>query len=418
METLTLLSEILQMPADQLMIYQQPNHKLSLCVALLCTGLCSQAYDFKLGTNIPPVEFHGFASQGVLASTEYNYLADTKDGSLQFTEAGLNASMTPLPRLRISAQGFTYDVGPDVGEYDFLLDYAQAEYSFTDYLGVRAGRIRRPQGIYNHIQDVDLARTFVLLPQGVYDIRWRDFYCNMDGAEFFGNVSLNKAGSLSYEAYGGYARPRKNGGLGNYIRTTQGAGLTFDRVESIPLYGMQLWYNTPIVGLRAGYSILDAQNINYDLTAPAPIGLIQSKGKALIHQASLEYLWKSWTFQAEYFYDDYTSHSVTGFGPLGEDNKLQDAWYLSAAYRFNRWLEAGSYYTEACGDVHHRNDSRNYQKDLAIALRFDPFDSLIFKLEGHWIRGTGLLQNDLSNPGVSRDGRDWYLLALKTTFSF
>ena len=63
-----------------------------------------------------------------------------------------------------------------IAEYDLVLDYAQVEYTFSDMFGVRAGRIRRPVGIYNHIQDVDLARTFVLLPQGMYDARWRDFY--------------------------------------------------------------------------------------------------------------------------------------------------------------------------------------------------------------------------------------------------
>ena len=33
-----------------------------------------------------------------------------------------------------------------------------------DYLGLRGGRIRRPQGIYNTVVDVDLARTSILLP--------------------------------------------------------------------------------------------------------------------------------------------------------------------------------------------------------------------------------------------------------------
>ena len=62
-----------------------------------------------LGTNMPPLDFHGFASQGFLATSKYNYLdTDTKKGSFRYTEAGLNVSMNPFPRTRITAQGFLY----------------------------------------------------------------------------------------------------------------------------------------------------------------------------------------------------------------------------------------------------------------------------------------------------------------------
>ena len=127
----------------------------------------AMAWDLNLGKD-KKVEFHGFASQGFLASTDYNYLGDnTTDGSFQFNEVGLNASFSPLNRTRITAQGFMFDLG-DVNNNRPFLDYASIEYTFSDAVGVRAGRIRRPGGIYNHIQDVDLARTSVLLPQGVY----------------------------------------------------------------------------------------------------------------------------------------------------------------------------------------------------------------------------------------------------------
>src|ERR1700722_7094800 len=150
-----------------------PNLLLALSVALMAGPL--EAADVHLfGTNMPPLDFHGFLSQGFLATTKYNYLGDdTKDGSFKFTEAGLNVSMNPFARTRITAQGFLYGVG-DYGKYQPFLDYASIDYTFNDYIGVRGGRIRRPAGIYNDIQDVDLARTFVLLPQGVYNATFRD----------------------------------------------------------------------------------------------------------------------------------------------------------------------------------------------------------------------------------------------------
>jgi len=132
-----------------------------------------QGSDLHLGKP-PPITFHGFVSQGFLASEDYNYLApNTTEGSFQFFEAGVNASCSPFPNTRISMQGFSYDMG-ESGEYDPVLDYAQAEYTFNDVIGARAGRVRRPEGIYNSIQDLDLARSWVLLPQGMYNARWRD----------------------------------------------------------------------------------------------------------------------------------------------------------------------------------------------------------------------------------------------------
>src|ERR1019366_2121136 len=155
-----------------------------------------EAADLNLfGTNLPPLDLHGFVSQGFLATSRYNYLADdTKDGSFQYTETGLNASINPFPRTRIAAQGFLYDVG-QAGKYQPFLDFASVEYTFNDYIGVRAGRVRKPSGIYNDIQDVDLARTYVLLPQGIYDARWRDFTTSVDGGEVFGKIPLGQAAS-------------------------------------------------------------------------------------------------------------------------------------------------------------------------------------------------------------------------------
>ena len=98
---------------------------------------------------MPSLDFHGFASQGLLSSTKYNYLGETKGGSLKFTEAALNVSMNLFPHTHITAQGFLFDVGK-VGEYDPTLDYALVDYNFNDTFGICAGRIIRPQGIYTH----------------------------------------------------------------------------------------------------------------------------------------------------------------------------------------------------------------------------------------------------------------------------
>ena len=261
-----------------------------------------------------------------------------------------------------------------------------------------------------------MARTWVLLPQGMYNARWRDFYVSVDGGEVFGTLPLHQASSLSYELYYGIQRPRLNGGL-----ALQKSNLPpFNRliwINAPRLGGDQLWWNTPWNGLKVGLAL----NYDEDLTFRTVTGR-QSKGSPYTQHYSLEYFRNAWTFRAEYlrFRIDYDE---TGGGlPAGKRLIEPDTWYASAAYRFNRWIEVGSYYTEYYGNVHNRTGvglpfpSDASQKDTALALRFDATDRWTFKAELHLLRGTGQLLDNLDNP--VRRGGDWSMLALKSTFRF
>ncbi|MGO8763763.1 MAG: hypothetical protein ACLQSR_01350 [Limisphaerales bacterium] len=394
-------------------------HKLALAITASILAACSaKAYELNINTNLPPIDFHGFASQGFLYSDDYNYLGDTTRGSFLFTEAGLNAAFNPFPRTRIAAQGFAYDVGQNVGKYDVVLDYASVEYTFNDYVGIRAGRIRRPEGIYNSIQDIDLARTFILLPQGIYDCRWRDFYVSLDGGELFGTIPMHKAGDLSYEVYCGYVNPQTDGGLGEKLNNIYSgidstipyppARFHLASFNPMPQGGLQLWWDTPLDGFRVGAMIGD----NWDfepVTVNAAGASTVNYASVPFAQGSLEYVWKNWTFQSEYF-----TYRVTQ--SVGSD--LDESWYIDASYRFNKWAQAGVYYTESYNDVGHMSDPTQFQKDAALALRFDPTSWWIFKIEGHCIHGTGLLNDDAINPITNQNDRLWFMLALKTTVSF
>ena len=394
---------------------------------LSACALTASAWDLNLGKD-QTVSFHGFASQGFLASTDYDYLGNSTDGSFEFTELGVNASYSPFKRTRITAQAFDFDLG-NVNNFQPFLDYASIEYTFNDYVGLRGGRVRRPGGIYNHIQDVDLARTSVLLPQGLYDARWRDFSTSIDGGVVFGNIPMKQAGSLSYEAFAGIMNLSTEGGVARLIENGLPPGGKLDSFGSPLIVGGQLWWNTPVSGLRAGALIANVYDFDYSVSINHPlVGLIgvENLGEIFVQMYSLEYLWKSWTFQAEYFNYKLDATATQRNAFLGTSTSSSvthpDAWYVSAAYRFNKWLEAGSYYTEYYSDISDRDGSKlavrsdGFQKDVALSLRFDPKDWWIIKLEGHFIRGTGLLADGVANPVRNDDG--WFMLAVKTTFSF
>jgi hypothetical protein len=380
--------------------------------------------DLHLGS-LPPVTFHGFASQGFIASDSFNYLGHSRRGSFQFNEMGLNASISPFERTRIAAQAFAFDLG-NVGNHDFGLDYGLIDYTFNNYIGVRGGRIRRPEGIYNHIQDVDLARTSVLLPQGMYDARWRDFSASVDGGSIYGNIGLGKGGSLSYEAYAGFVNLSQQGGVARLLQNSVPAAPigSFTGVNDCPMTGIQLWWTTPVDGLRAGLSLTKSFAFSYDYRVNPPFGpgAIRSELDVIWEHLSLEYQWKSWTFQAEYKQQAVTTHNSTGGVASPKTTSDSDSWYIGAAYRVNKWLEVGSYYTEHYGDTSNRSGTGSAvrsdanQKDAALSFRFDPTPWWVMKVEGHYISGTSLLRNARLNP--VRNGDGWLMLAMKTTFSF
>jgi hypothetical protein len=393
--------------------------------------------------NLPPVTFHGFASAGFLDSTTYDYLArNTKQGSFEYDEFGLNASMSPFARTRISAQGFAFDVG-NVGEYEVMLDYALVDYSVCNEFGIRAGRFRRPEGIYNSTQDIDVARTSIILPQGMYDARWRDFSASADGGSFYGDIRLGKAGSASYEAYGGVMNLTDKGGVARELEDRlrnppPGSPPTeYIGVKGCPGTGVQLWWNTPLEGLRAGVAYAEAFGLSYDYRVNIPQAYGGGEYKTVqdipIQHYSLEYQWKSWTFQAEYRYQDLYSYNQKPDGQSGPTtDSASDCWYAGAAYQVNKWFQVGAYYTEYYANVANRNGheepanspngfaspSDAYQKDAALSFRFDPKPWWTFKVEGHAINGTGLLYDATDNPESGRHSGEWLMLAVKNTFSF
>ena len=374
--------------------------------------------DLHLGS-LPPVTFHGFLSQGYILTTDYDYLGGhTKDdGSFEFNEFGLNASVSPFPHTRVAAQGFMFDLG-NVGNYSPMLDYGLVDYNFCDQLGVRGGRIRRPSGIYNQVVDIDVARTYVLLPQGVYDPRWRDFYASLDGGSFYGNFNLGKAGSFSYETYAGLDNLASDGGIARQAQDLVPAAPvgSYGSVEGSMMYGCQLWYNTPIEGLRAGVALVESEGLTmrYSVNPPYGPGPMQKVIDTFLTQYSLEYTFKSWTFQAEYMRKNNRFHDETHGRQVDSYVENPSAWYVGASYRFNKWLEVGSYYSEAYEES--SNPANEYQRDLALAFRFDIKPWWLLKLEAHYLQGTALVTGKTLNPIHTED--PWFMLAAKMTFTF
>src|SRR5690606_23782908 len=110
------------------------------------------------------VQIHGFASEGAFISTANEYIGESSRGSLELFEAGINVSSEITDKLRAGVQLYARAFG----QYRDLpprLDWAFLDYRHERWLGLRAGVIKMPFGLYNEYADIDASRLPILLPQ-------------------------------------------------------------------------------------------------------------------------------------------------------------------------------------------------------------------------------------------------------------
>ena len=148
------------------------------------------------------ISVHGFGSLGFLNSSHNNYLMESRGGSFDFNELALNGMFDLRDDLRVGAQVFIGDMG-DYGNYEPRLDWGYVDWRPKNWLGIRGGKFKRPNGLYNETLDVDAARTFILLPQSVYSYQFRDFLLATTGVGGYGNLNLESGGDIDYQIYYG-----------------------------------------------------------------------------------------------------------------------------------------------------------------------------------------------------------------------
>ncbi|HEY6555072.1 MAG TPA: hypothetical protein VI669_17075, partial [Vicinamibacteria bacterium] len=142
------------------------------------------------------VTFRGFVSQGYLKSSANRFLAaETDEGTFAFTEAALNFSAQPLPKLRVAGQLFARDLGAQ-GNNRVALDWGLGEYRAWDRLGVRVGRVKLPVALYSTLADADVTRPEIFQPSGAYPPEQRDLTNAVDGGGIFGTMPIGGAGYL------------------------------------------------------------------------------------------------------------------------------------------------------------------------------------------------------------------------------
>lgn len=358
------------------------------------------------------VELHGFVSPGFIATTSNNYLAKSKKGSFEFTEVGLNITTPLTDKLRTGLQLFARDLGP-IGNYAPRVDWFYLDYRHEDWLGIRAGRVQIPFGLYNDTADIDAARVPILLPQSIYSLTGRDFTLAQTGIELYGRVGLGKGGAFEYRHYLGtiYIDP-----------TTQTTIQTQVNSLDVPIVaGQRLLWETPLEGLRGGVS-LEAVKLDGDFVYQS--SSITENVHATSALASIEYRAHEALIAAEY------GRSLVSYRLGGDLSKLpagtpqqgqatSEHGYVMAAYRFGPHFQPGLYYSLMFPNVDNRSGPAGSQHDVAATLRFDVNSYWLFKVEGHYMDGTAGLSSALNdNVPLPNLERRWGVFLVKTTAHF
>jgi hypothetical protein len=362
-------------------------------------------------------------SQGFIKSTGNEYLAKSKRGSFELSEVGINFTKELPHDLRVGVQVFAHDLGP-LGNYAPELDWFYLDYRWQDWLGFRFGRTKMPFGLFNEVNDIDVARVPILLPQSIYPVDHREFLFAQTGGEIYGAIRLGSAGALEYRAYGGTL----------FANTPPPPlpGVTVNDIDVPYVFGGRVMWTTPLPGLRLGGS---GQKLRFDWNyGLAPETLAALKALTLVPAdlssplavkftvtrwlASLEYTLNDLEIAAEYsrWIGDFDSLAPTLLRP----HTVNERYYAMGSYHVASWFTPGVYYSVYYPNVDARNGTAAHEHDLAATLRYDLTANWVLKLEGHLMRGTAALDNKQLNGGAEAKDLepDWGVFLLKMTAYF
>lgn len=368
-------------------------------------------------------QVHGFLSQGYFLTSD-NKLFGSSDtgGSFDFTEAGLNASWTPVSDLRLAAQILFRRAGSG-HEHDVELDFGVLDYSFlstADYrVGVRLGRFKVPYGFYNDTRDVIFTRPTILLPQSIYPDQTRDLSISADGSLIYGDYR-NAWGNLALEFGIGIPRGETlDSELA--ILGDDYPGQTYSKASYIGRLSYELWDGK----LRMAISSARVDT-RYDPKFFSSDDLLAGKDifKPVIFSA--QYNQEKLSLTAEYAI---RSVKDTGFGEGFDKDITGESYYLQAEYRFaDDWVAIIRYDT-LYNDRNDRNGDKfqtipgyppahtQFAKDWTFGLRYYVNSSFLIAAEYHYINGTAWLPLQ-DNPDPFDLDQRWHLFAIMAGFRF
>lgn len=371
---------------------------LKLFLFSLCGSQITLCQEFRLANRT--IQVHGFVSQGFVYTNHNNWLTmNTSSGSGAMTDMGLNLSSQLTDRMRVGAQVYDRNLGA-LGQWHPSLDWANVDYRFVDWFGVRAGKVKTVLGLHNETQDLEFLSPFALLPQGVYPTDLRDTTIAHSGVDLYGVVpKLWRLRDISYTAYIGH---RSDSIYSGYTYLLQRWGMYANGIAGLQ-YGADLRCN--VKGILIG-----ASRINQAITTKGTfVDLLNESSGLAPYRISTKVYW------ANQFYSQYVFRQLlveaeyrrdiqkSAYAPGANVSTDLRSWYVAGVYHFTKYFQAGSYYSHHTSRyattellslvVPSQTDTalpRNHAYDKVVSARIDFNRYCYLKIEGHFIDGYAL----------------------------
>lgn len=367
------------------------------------------------------VQIHGFASQSYIHTDGNNFFGHSQDnGSLDFTEMGINGSWRPFSQLQASMQ-VVYRRAGKTDDSLVRIDFGFLDYSFIssadNLLGIRVGRVVNPYGLYNDTRDMPFTRPSILLPQSIYFDRNRQLALSGDGVQLYGEYHFgNSAIFLQTNAF--YSRANDPSFKYGFARDLPG------NMEGRLSWVGRLMYEWDAGRVRIGVSSTEL-NAKYE-PAGGPVNLAAGNFTFSPILVSVQYNAEHWSLTGEYAL---RPTDLKGFGRLLPDTTFTgDSYYVQGSYRFSETVEGflryDAYYVDQTDRNGHDYAATTHQpaysrfaKDLTTGLRWDLTPSIMLRAEYHYINGTGWISG-LENPDPKKAAKYWNLFAVSVNFRF
>lgn len=398
-----------------------PSLKLSRFInsaitALVLWATAANAEEARTNTWRDQVQLHGFASQTLTWSDQYNYNGHSHNGiGVDMREIGANVSWRPDANWLLSAEVLSRRAGKsDNGSPE--LDYAVIDrilWSGDNQLGVRLGKIKLPFGFFNTSRDVPHTRSSILMPQSIYLEPIRTVLHSAPGVEAYGDHERDWGDfSWSLTAF----QPTEHNKDFEYF--------LFNRDFPGEFHGRPSWVAQGLLDLgenwRFGAS-LGEMNFRFRADGVLPPGFFReftTQAKAGV--LSAEYNLESWSFIGEYARYKTRSGNFANLTSVG--------YYLQANWRFAPGWQGFARYDAFYANDDDRNGTQfaarfglpNYlafSEDRTIGLRFDPSQSWTLATELHNVRGTSWLSPQ-ENPIAQQSASRFNLVMFQATYHF
>ncbi len=364
------------------------------------------------------LQIHGFLSQGFLHTSDNNWFGHSDDNiSVDFRELGLNGSWRVVPELQLALQLVWRDAGA-TDRNDLRIDYGVLNYSFfsseSTLLGIKAGRVPTPFGLYNDTRDVASTRPGVFLPQSIYFDRNRNIALSSDGGYFYAEQRTD---------YGDFVF-----NIGTFVPRNEDPSFKHSLVGDSPgeFEGDTSWITRLNYEWQGGTVRLAVTYGEYNADyrpEPGSLNFLPGSFKFNPLIFSAQYNAENWSLTSEFAL---RKTQIKNFGPALPDLDFTgESYYVQGTYNLTTYLQGLVRYDQLIWNNDDRDGKKfsqvfgvpaysRFAKDWTVGLRLKVVSSVLISAEYHRINGTGWLAT-LDNRETTQH---WDLYTLMVSYDF